>query len=214
MASQDEHQSSPDFAPRRLGLLLAPLAIVVLLATFAFWLSNRGPAVAGKELGLEGTGSYGWYASKDVGERFTDGLNHITVTSEAEGSIRLVSAKPLMDDGPTLRVLGVLARVVPDMLPAQRESGWFQDEPGFPPSSPDATGGVAVAGLTVRQPAVGENLQIEIQIGYEVVAEGRSTRSGVELIYEYGGETRRAVIPSHLAICAPSGADCPPNDGG
>jgi hypothetical protein len=214
MALQDEHQRSHTLAPRRLVLLLAALVIAVLLATFLFWLPNRGPAAAGKELRLEGIGSYGWYGSKDVGERFTDGLNHITVTSEAEGPIRLVSAKPLMDDGPTLRVLGVLARVVPDMLPAQRETGWFQDEPGFPPTSPDATGGVAVTGLTVRPPSVGENLQIEIQIGYEVVAEGRSTRSGVELIYEYGGETRRAVIPSHLAICAPTGVDCPPSDGG
>jgi hypothetical protein len=54
MVSQDERQGSPILAPRRLVLFLAPLVIAILLATSIFWLPNRGPAAAGKELGLEG----------------------------------------------------------------------------------------------------------------------------------------------------------------
>ena len=54
----------------------------------------------------------------------------------------------------------------------------------------------------------GEVRWIEIQIGYEVVAPGRSTRRGVELVYEYEGAVHKALIPSYLEICAPSTVDC------
>ena len=35
-----------------------------------------------------------------------------------------------------------------------------------------------------------------------------SNRAGVEVIYEYEGVRKRAVIPSHLTICAPANAPC------
>jgi hypothetical protein len=155
-----------------------------------------------------GERSYGWSASQDVGAIFTDGLNTLPITSQARGPLRLVSARPLMDDGGALRVIGILARVVPDMLPAGFQVGGFQHSPGFPPTFRDAAGAVAVEGLIVHPPAPGEPRWIELQIGYEVVAPGRSVRRGVELIYEYEGVEHRAVIPSSLAVCSPATATC------
>lgn len=167
------------------------------------------PEPPGDELQMDGT-AYGWHVSKDVGSIFTDGLNTVTVTSQARGPLRLIAARPLMDDGGAVRVIGILARVNPDMLPAGFHVGGFQDSPGFPPTLNDAAGAVPVEGLIVRPPKEGEQRWIELQIGYEVVAPGRSARRGVELVYEYEGVQHKAVIPSFLAICAPATATCQP----
>jgi hypothetical protein len=115
-----------------------------------------------------------------------------------------------MDSRKTLKVIGVLARIVPDMLPPGHRTGGFQESDGFPPTYADAAGGVPVNGLTVYPPAAGAHRWIEIQIGYEVVAPGRSAKRGVELIYEYQGRRYRKVIPSYVAICAPATASCQP----
>ena len=71
-------------------------------------------------------------------------------------------------------------------------------------------GGVPVRDLIVAPPLEGEERWIEIQIGYEVVAPGRSTRRGIELLYEYEGARHRVLIPSNLAICAPRTVVCEP----
>lgn len=170
---------------------------------------GRADSAAGEELKRDGD-PYGWSASKDVGAVFTDGLNVVSVTTQARGPLRLLSARPLMDNGGTLRVIGVLARVVPDMLPAGSQVGGFQESEGFPPELRDAAGAVPVNNLVVRPPAPGASRWIELQIGYEVIAPGRSARRGVELIYEYEGERHRVVIPAYLAICAPASAPCRP----
>jgi hypothetical protein len=141
---------------------------------------------------------------------FTDGLNIANVTLRARGPLRLISARPLMDNGTALRVIGVLARVNPDMLPTGFFAGGFQDSPGFPPTYRDAAGAVPVEGLVVEPPREGQSRWIELQIGYEVVAPGRSARRGIELIYEYEGFRHKAFIPSYLAICAPATVTCPP----
>jgi hypothetical protein len=169
--------------------------------------SLRGIEAAGDEL-VPGDGAYGWVAAKDVGAVFTDGLNHVTIG--ARGPLRLISARPLMDGGPTLRGIGVLARIVPDMLPPGHRIGGFQQMAGFPPARPDAAGAIPVEGLVVPPSSPGQPRWIELQIGYAVVAPGRSARRGVELIYEYQHTTRRVIVPSYLAICAPSGVACPP----
>lgn len=91
---------------------------------------------AGEELRTD-QAPYGWQTSKDVGTRFTDGLNLITVTPQARGPLRLISATPIMDDeGRAVRVIGVRARVNPDMLPPGSDVGSFQEAPGFPPALP------------------------------------------------------------------------------
>ncbi|MEV6816412.1 hypothetical protein [Micromonospora sp. NPDC051296] len=204
----DGHQTPRKWYARwRVAAAVAAVAVLAAAATLVV-LHSRMPKPAGNELAE--AEPYGWHAAKDVGTVFTDGLNLVTVSDGARGALRLVSAKPLMDGGGTLRVLGVLARVNPDMLPPGHTTGWFQDSPGFPPSRHDDAGGVDVKSLVVRPPATGEDRWIEIQIGYEVIAEGRSARRGVELIYEYEGETKRAFIPSYLAICAPATASCEP----
>ncbi|NYH42073.1 hypothetical protein HNR22_001800 [Micromonospora jinlongensis] len=165
---------------------------------------------AGEELRTD-QAPYGWQTSKDVGTRFTDGLNLITVTPQARGPLRLISATPIMDDeGRAVRVIGVRARVNPDMLPPGSDVGSFQEAPGFPPALPYTVGAVPVEGLIVEAPQQGEDRWIEIQIGYEVVAPGRSARRGVELIYEYEGARHKALIPSYVAVCAPSTATCEP----
>lgn len=177
----------------------AVLGVIAILAS-----DGAGAKPPGDEL-KTGQGAYGWYTSKDVGSTFTDGLNIITVTPQARGPLRLIAARPLMDDGGTVRVIGILARINPDMLGS---GGSFQDAPGFPPAR--AAGAVPVQGLIVQPPKQGEDRWIELQIGYEVVAPGRSARRGVELVYEYEGAQHKAVIPSYLAVCAPSTATCEP----
>ena len=62
----------------------------------------------------------------------------------------LISAKPVNAKGESVELLGERARVVPDMLPAGYQTGWFQHVPGFPAASGDAAGGVPVDGLVVR----------------------------------------------------------------
>ena len=46
-------------------------------------------------------------------------------------------------------------------------------------------------------------------MGYRIKGPGRYVRAGVELVYRYRGKIRRAVVPSHLAICAPAPTACP-----
>lgn len=109
-----------------------------------------------------------------------------------------------MDDGGTVRVIGVLARIVPDMLPPRPGVGSFQQAPGFPPTRPHAAGAMSIEGLIAQPPKQGGHRWIEIQIGYEVVAPGRSARRGVELVYEYEGVRHKAFVPSYLAVRAPA----------
>jgi len=180
------------------------LSAITILAA-----DGGGVRPAGDELET-GPGAYGWYGSKDVGSTFTDGLNLITVTPQARGPLRLISARPLMDDGGTVRVIGLQARILPDMSPPDFYVGSFQDSPGFPPVLPGAAGAVGVAGLIATPPKRGEDRWIEIQIGYQVIAPGRSARRGVELIYEYEGAQHRVVIPGYLALCAPATVTCAP----
>ncbi len=208
MAELTKNASGRKGIRRAVALALALAVAVVGGVVLVRWIVEPKPA--GAELVLGDGTNYGWAAAKEVGSRFTDGLNLVTVSSSATGPLRLVSARPLQE-GAGLRVLGVLARVVPDMLPAGSSAGWFQDEPNFPPSSAHAAGGVSIDGLVVRVPQPDEKLWIEIQIGYEVSETGTFTRQGVELTYEYAGETRRAVIPSHLKICAPASVACDPD---
>ncbi|MDG4762107.1 hypothetical protein [Micromonospora sp. WMMD710] len=187
----------------RRGVWLAGLVVIGCLAS-----DGTGVNPPGEEFDVS-QGAYGWWAAKDVGTTFTDGINAITVSPQARGPLRLISARPLMDGGGTLRVVGILARINPDMMPP-KAPGSFQVAPGFPPTMPRAAGAVPVEGLIVQAPKQGEVRWIELQIGYEVVATGRSARRGVELVYDYEGARHRVVIPSYLAICAPSTVTCEP----
>lgn len=200
----------------RLLVAFAILGVIAILAS-AYYIAggklSAFPIVDGKRPGNElktDQVPYGWYTSKDVGTIFTDGLNLLSVTPKARGPLRLISAKPLMDNGPTVRVIGVLARINPEMLPPGSKVGSFQEAPGFPPRLPHTSGAVPIDGLIVHPPKPGEDRWIELQIGYEVVAQGRSARRGIELIYEYEGSERKAFIPSYVSVCAPSTATCEP----
>ena len=93
---------------------------------------------------------------------------------------------------------------------ARFRSGWFQQDKGFPPESRDSAGGRDPHNLLVRQAKPGDSLAVEIQIGFDVVGNGTSTKRGVEVVYQYEGETKRFVIPSHLTVCAPASAKCAP----
>lgn len=96
-------------------------ALIAVIAVFALY---YGAGAKPPRNELKTPAPYGWRTSKDVGTTFTDGLNLITVTPQARGPLRLISAKPLMDDGGTVRVIGVLARVNPDMLPPGSKIGY------------------------------------------------------------------------------------------
>ena len=85
MVNQQELRRFPSVARR--SSVVAGLAAAVLLGGTLIWLTDRGPAAAGAELAVEDIGAWGWYGSKDVGDRFTDGLNHVTVTSQAKGHL-------------------------------------------------------------------------------------------------------------------------------
>lgn len=112
-----------------------------------------------------------------------------------------------MDSGQTLKVLGVLARITPAMLPQHYQTGWFESADNFPPTDYDASGGVNPVGLLVPVPTADET-QVELQIGYEVVADGKSTKLGVRVRYEYQGRTHEVMVPSHVTICAPAKVKC------
>ena len=188
------------------------LALLCVIAVLASVYCRTGAKPPGDELKTD-QAPYGWQTSKDVGTTFTDGLNIITVTPQARRPLRLISARPLMGDGGSVRVIGILARINPGMLPSGSKIGSFQEAPGFPPTLPHAAGAVPVEGLIVQPPKQGEDRWIELQIGYEVVAPGRTARRGVELVYEYEGAQHKAVIPSYVAVCAPSTATCEPEYG-
>lgn len=162
----------------------------------------------GPELDANQGGSYGWHKAMAVGTRFTDGLNHLELSGAVTSPLQIISITPLMDGGPTLRVLGTRVRVIPDMLPKDSEVGWFEYVPEYPPKEPFAAGGVSPEGFQVRATNGDDDMSVEVQIGYEVVANGTSNRSGVEVVYEYEGVRKRVVIPSHLTICAPANAAC------
>lgn len=193
-------------------LIAVITALLVCSAGIVVYLAVRGPAGAGDEV-IPNDGAYGYDASMAVGHTFTDGLTRIQISSNAQQPLRLISARPIGESGGTLRVVGTLARVIPDMLPTGYKFVGFQELPGFPSTDYSAGGAKPIDGLTVRVPQPAEYLAIQIQIGYEVVAPGRYTRQGVELVYEYEGRQHKAVIPSRAAICAPANVTCTPNDG-
>jgi hypothetical protein len=203
--------ASPSRRSRTRRVIAVAAAALVCAAGAVIYVAMRGPADAGDEV-VAHDGAYGYDASMPVGHTFTDGLTRLQIGNDARGPLRLISARPIEEGGGNLRVLGALARVIPDMLPPGYEWAGFQELPGFPPTDHNAKGAVPVNGLTVRAPKPGEYLDVQIQIGYQVMAPGRYTRRGVELIYEYDGRERRVVIPSRAAICAPANATCTPND--
>ncbi len=194
---------APAKRPRRRLWAALAIALALVAGAVAYEVTRTHPG--GDELRLDP--AYGWFAAKEVGTIFTDGMTVIPLTSQRRGPLRLISARPLMDDGTALRVVGVLARVLPDMAPAGTLAV-VQDSPGFPSREPQTAGAVAVAGLVVPASTFDTNRSLQLQIGYEVVGPGRSARLGVELIYEHGGFRHRAVVPSHLTICAPAAVAC------
>jgi hypothetical protein len=185
-------------------------AVVSMFATVACTSQqhDKSPRAPGPEIDADQGGAYGWHKAMAVGARFTDGLNHLELSGAVTSPLTIVSITPLMDGGPALRVLGTRIRVIPDMLPKNSEFGWFQYLAGFPPNETYAAGGVAPEGFQVRPTNGDDDMSVEVQIGYEVVAAGISNRTGVEVVYEYEGIRKRAVIPSHLTICAPATAAC------
>ncbi|WP_436532638.1 hypothetical protein [Actinoplanes sp. HUAS TT8] len=188
------------------------VAVVAVAAAIVITVWNREKSQSGDELDTEGMRPYGWSGSKSVGTRFTDGLIHLKLSPNNAESIKVISVTPIMDNDTTLRVVGVLARVVPDMLPADHEVGWFQQDKGFPPADHDNSGGIDPRGLLVQNTARRDDFSVEFQIGYDVVGNGKTSRSGVEVVYQYQGKTKRFVIPSHLSICAPATVKCSPED--
>ena len=181
-----------------------PAAVVlgVLLLAAAGGYSAIQATRPGPELRNHNDGAkYGWSAAMPVGSRFTDGLNFMTV---AEGPLTIISITPLMDAGPALKVVGTMARIVPKI-------GWFDSAKGFPPIGAEYAGGVE--GLQVKAPAKGQTVDVEIMIGFEVVAPGRSSKHGVRVRYSYRGTTREWIMPSHLTLCAPAKVKCPAEDG-
>ncbi|GAA4605637.1 hypothetical protein GCM10023107_72820 [Actinoplanes octamycinicus] len=198
-------------------ILVAAVAVAVgiVIATWNGEKPQSGEAAfapPGDELDLAKMRPYGWSGSKSVGTRFTDGLNYLQISPNIAGPIRIVSVAPLLDNNETLRVVGVLARVVPDMLPAGHQSGWFQQDDGFPPASRDNSGGRDPRDLVVDNAGHGDDVAVEFQIGFDVVGNGKSNKVGVAVVYQYEGKTRRFVIPSHLSICAPASVTCAPAD--
>ncbi|UQU62608.1 hypothetical protein COUCH_26715 [Couchioplanes caeruleus] len=188
--------------------LVATLAVVPGAACTSPQKQDKPPRAPGPELDADQGGAYGWHKAMAVGTRFTDGLNHLELSGAATSPLTIVSITPLMDDGPALRVLGTRIRVIPDMLPADSEVGWFEYLDGFSPKEKFAAGSVIPEGFQVRGTNGDDDMSVEVQIGYEVVAPGVSNRTGVEVVYEYEGVRKRAVIPSHLTICAPATAAC------
>ena len=190
------------------------IASAVTVAVRDGWKHLNGESAystPGAELDLTDLTPYGWSGSKSAGTRFTDGLNYLWISSNATSSIKIVSVTPLIDNRQTLKVVGILARVIPDMLPRGHKTGWFQQDKGFPPSSYDNTGGRDPCGLIVRKPQPGEkNLGVEFQVGFDVTGNGKSSKTGVEVIYEYKGKMKRVIIPSHLSICVPATIKCSP----
>ena len=200
---------------RWLAVVLAAVLVVVVGGYFAIRPAaapdlHRGTtSPAGTELELAKAKPYGWSAAMAVGARFTDGLNFMTVTSAARGPLTIISVTPLMDGGPALKVIGVLARIAPDMLPANSQTGWFESADDFPPSGHDNGGGVDPRGLVVRAPTGDDTVDVEVMIGFEVVAAGKSNKHGVRVRYSYQGGIHEWVIPSHLTLCAPAKVTCP-----
>ncbi|GIF09021.1 hypothetical protein [Actinoplanes siamensis] len=203
-------------APKhRRALVVILVATVAVAGTIVITTWNRQktqPAPAGDELETAIMQPYGWSGSKSIGTRFTDGLIHLRISPNNAEPIKIISVTPIMDNDTTLRVVGVLARVVPDMLPAGHEVGWFQQDKEFPPADHDNSGGIDPRGLLVQNSERGDDFSVEFQIGYDVVGNGKTSRSGVEVVYQYQGKTRRFVIPSHLSICAPASVKCSPED--
>jgi hypothetical protein len=206
-------------APKRkraLAVILGATVAVAVAIVIAAWNrqepqpGNGAYAPPGDELDTADMLPYGWSGSKSVGTRFTDGLNYLQISPNIAGPIRIISVTPLLDNDATLRVVGVLARVVPDMLPAGHQTGWFQQDNGFPPASHDNSGGRDPRDLVVQNSAHSDDVAIEFQIGFDVVGNGKSSKIGVEVVYQYEGKTRRFVIPSHLSICAPASVKCSP----
>ncbi|GLW30034.1 hypothetical protein [Actinoplanes regularis] len=183
--------------PARLGTALLCLAVSLT--------GCLGPSEGGDELSDQN--DYGAATSRDVGTRFTDGVTAVEYT---KGPIRLLSVKPIMDDGGTLSYLGARVRIMnnPAWLPHTTA-----DE--FPPTHPEMAGSTAVQDFIVpAPPSDGQTHYFELMFGFEVTKEGRSARRGAELVYEYDGNKYTRFIPSYVAVCSPKSirTDCPGED--
>jgi hypothetical protein len=163
-----------------------------------------GPGEGGDELDIQDP--YGATIAYDVGTRFTDGGATVRVM---KGPIRLLSIKPIMDDGGTVNYLGTRVRLL-------NTDGWLAHTSikEFPPTHPEMAGSVPLEGFEIAdssKSANGKTVDLELMFGFEVTANGRSARRGAELLYEYNGDEHKVFIPSYFAVCSPRAisTNCP-----
>lgn len=181
------------------------LAVVVVIATTSVVLvaanSSAMPRLleASGPAALSGPTASGFAGVQPLGSRFTNG--QVVVHNQSTSQVVLRSIKPITT-GSGLRYLG--AHVAgPD-----RSIGFVQFYDTFPPEDEGLAGLEPVEGAVLpageREKAEG----FELLMGYEVVAEGRSTVTGVEVAWTVNGRDQSAVFPSTMAVCTDAATPC------
>jgi hypothetical protein len=126
-----------------------------------------------------------------VGDRFTYGLNTVTLTGADSATITDVQVVGL-DDG--IRFLG--AR----LGGPNRDIGSWQILPSWPPVHP----GVDLRPLNTPITAKSADpIGWELFLGFEITRPGTFTSEGWQVTYRSDGRTYRSTIPAFIRVCVP-----------
>ena len=142
---------------------------------------------------------HGWTDVKPVGTTFTNGI--ISVRNWGEQPVVLVSVSP-QTSGAGLRYLGA------KVAGAGREYSVIDTLPGFPPVDAALPDVAALEGAVVPSGESGRTEGVELLMGFEVVAPGRSVMTSVDLRYTVGGRKYEQQIPSTMVICTDRAEPC------
>jgi hypothetical protein len=126
-----------------------------------------------------------------VGDRFTYGLNTVTLIGADSATITDVQVVGL-DDG--IRFLG--AR----LGGPNRDIASWQLLPSWPPVHPGSDLRSLDTPITAK---VADPIEWELFLGFEVTRPGTFTSEGWQLTYRSGARTYRTTIPAFIRVCVP-----------
>lgn len=147
---------------------------------------------------LAGPPPNGFATKANVGDRFTNG--QLVIFNKGDEPLTLLAVEPeLSGDG--LRFLGA------QVAGLDRTLGFTQFEPEYPPAEPMLGDPVEVEHAVIEPGRAAARRGVELLMGFEVTAEGRSTVRSVAVTYRDSAGQHTGRWTATMAVCAPKSTE-------